>query len=896
MAVSTDEIEQRWSDWLLHRNRSGMRGLLWIVVTMYPMFGVLDYLIAPREWLWLLYGTRGVITVITLIMFRVVSTNLFARHPNSITAAYMITAALGISLMTVFMGGLSSPYYAGLTLAIVATGLLFVWPTRVVVATHATIIVSFLVPNLLIGHEVDLMTAVSNQFFLISTAIIAGTGQTVAYRSQREQVQNQLTLETTTEHLEKAHDKLKQLDKFKSEFFANITHELKTPLTMMLSPIELVLDGQLGRVTDAQRSTFQSMQRSGMKLFRLIGDLLDLSKLEESRLRLRIAERDLVAYLRGLVTQVRPLAERKSISLRFDAEVERAVIWCDLERIERVFINLLSNATKFTEVGGNVVVRVSAEAEAIRVDVCDDGVGFPEDMCEAVFERFVQADMAGTRRYGGAGIGLALAKELVELHGGHIWATAAEGRGATFTVRFPTGREHFDADVLERRGNRRSDRPRSEHPAGQRVTDHTLAEWQLDAPERFRLMDIDEATEQRLVERDTDEQLRNYSVLIVEDTPDVTRMIRLSLHHEFLILAATDGRSGLEMALKRKPTLVITDWMMPEMDGLELTAKLRQHHETKHIPVVMLTARGDVEDRVQGLDSGVNAYLPKPFSAKVLRSTVRSLLREREETADEVLSHNMDSLETIAGGMAHEIRNPLNYIKNALIAVQKDTAVLLRQIPGASDDSEPRSSHVRPRGEVDLAKLDARMQKMFEVARAGVTRISGTVDLMMRYSREGYSRDVLPCDVGQAISDVVSVVAPAVGRNVDISVETQAGLYVECVAEEFNQVLTNLVQNALEAVADDGTGRVSVTARLDDERVNIVVEDNGAGISRENQARIFNPFFTTKEAGMGMGMGLTISHRVVRSMGGRLSVKSELGEGTQFRISLPHVVELEAVG
>src|SRR5690606_33486735 len=128
----------------------------------------------------------------------------------------------------------------------------------------------------------------------------------------------------------------------------------------------------------------------------------------------------------------------------------------------------------------------------------------------------------------------------------------------------------------------------------------TLAEWQIDAPERFRLMDIDEATEQRLVERDTDEQLRSYSVLIVEDTPDVTRMIRLALHHEFLILAATDGRGGLEMALKHKPTLIITDWMMPEMDGLELTAKLRQRSETKHIPVVMLSARGDVEDRVQG--------------------------------------------------------------------------------------------------------------------------------------------------------------------------------------------------------------------------------------------------------------------------------------------------------
>ncbi len=867
MAELTVEQAERWSAWLLQRNRRGMRSLLWIVVTMYPLFGVLDYLIAPPEWLWLLYGTRVLVTLVTLVMFRVVSTPFFGRHPNSITASYMITAALGISLMTVFMGGLASPYYAGLTLAIVATGLLFVWPTRVVVVTHATIVLSFLAPNLFNGQDVDLLTAISNQFFLISTAIIAGTGQTLAYRSQQEQVENQLALESTTSRLERAHEQLKKLDRFKSEFFANITHELKTPLTMMLSPLELLLDGQLGQISEAQRSTFLSMQRSGLKLFRLIGDLLDLSKLEESRLRLRIQERDLGEYLEGLVAQIQPLAERKAISLRFDSHVEPAMVWCDLERMERVFVNLLSNATKFTEQGGEVVVTLTDDGDALRVDVRDNGVGFPTEMCESVFKRFFQADMAGTRRFGGAGIGLALAKELVELHGGEIWAVSSEGAGATFTVRLPKGRAHFRPEVIERR-DRHSDRP-----AGQRVTDHSLAEWQLDAPQRYRLLDIDEATDQRLIERDEDEHRRQHSVLVVEDTPDVTRLIRLALHHEFLVLAAKDGRSGFDMAVKRQPTVIITDWMMPEMDGIELTRRLREESRTRHIPVVMLTARDDVEDRVVGLETGVSAYLSKPFSARELTSTVRALLREREQTADELLTHRMDSLETIAGGLAHEIRNPLNYVKNAISAVQKDCEKLIKY--AQQSDAQ------------DLNAIENRVSKMFEVASAGSKRIAATVDLMVRYSREGYSRDSLAHNVDDAIRDVVDVVAPAVGRNVELRLELGSAASVDCVPEEFNQVLTNLIQNALEAVANDGAGLVRVHTELLKQNVVIRVTDNGIGISQEDQRRIFTPFFTTKGAGRGMGLGLTITHRVIRSMGGSLSVNSTLGEGTEFVVAVP---------
>jgi len=864
VSVSMTEQQVRWRRWLLERNRRGMRSLLWIVVTLYPFFGVLDYLVAPRAWLWLLYGTRALVTVITIAMFRVIKSAWFDRAPDALSSGFILLISLGISLMTVFMGGLASPYYAGLSLTIVATGLLFVWPTRVVVGTHVSIVASFLIPNLLLGDHVDPITAISNLFFLCSTAIIAGTGQILTYRSQAEQLANQLIIEQTKSNLESAHAQLQQLDRFKSEFFANITHELKTPLTMLLAPLELLVDGEMGRVSEAQKSTFVSMQRSGMKLLRLIEDLLDLSKLEESRLRLRIAEQDLAAYLEGLIAQVQPLAQRKGITLSYEGAAKEAWVWCDIERLERVLINLLSNATKFTPSGGKVSVRLADEGTSVRIDVVDTGPGFTQEVEEKLFQRFFQADMGGTRRYGGTGIGLALAKELVVLHGGEITARSEPGAGATFSVRLHKGRDHFPPDVLDRHSSAAAPF------AGPSAADRGGSEWKMAADGKFRLIDIDEATDQRVVERDPDEGRRRYTALVVEDTPDVVRMVRLALHHDFRVMSAGDGRRGIELALQHRPAVIITDLMMPEVDGLELTRRLRADPRTQHVPIVLLTARGDLPDRVSGLEAGANAYLTKPFSSKELVTTVRSLLRSQEATADIVLTEKLDSLETVAGGLAHEILNPLNYLKNAVGCIQRDVGALLEASRTARDPA-----------------LAARTRQMFEVAQTGVTRIERTVELMIRYSREGFSRVPQAYDAYQAVRDVVAVVTPTISRPVEVCFDLQGDGQVECVPEELNQVLTNLVQNALESVPPGRTARLEIRGSVEDGALRLSVGDNGSGIAPDDVAKVFNAFYTTKEVGRGIGMGLTITRRIVSALGGKISLRSELGQGTVFELQLP---------
>lgn len=874
-ALVDADVAKAWSAHLADQNRRGASTTFIIVLFLYPAFGVLDWVYAPRDQVWTLWASRILVSAVTLAMFGVLRTKWFERWPMRITGAYILMCGCAISLMVSILGGLASTYYAGLILVMVGAGLLNLWSRNVALTVHGGIVLSYILPNLLTGRIGDKFTAISNFFFLTGSAIIVAAGQVFTYRSRYDQLVTQLALQRTTAHLEEAHAQLKQLDQFKSKFFANITHELKTPLTMILSPLELTIQGELGPVTDVQKATLSSMLRSGMKLLKLINDLLDLTKLEESRIRLRIGQHDLVEYTRSLVAQVQPLAQRKSVDMTFEADVAHSIAWCDIERVERIFINLMSNAAKFTPQHGHIWVKLSDGADKVTVSVRDDGPGFPPDKASAVFERFYQVEMGGTRKYGGTGIGLALARELVDLHGGRIWAEADVGKGACFTVELPKDRAHFRPEAIasERGQSTAFESPKAEAEVGFNETAVAVA-----ARDDYKLLDIAEATDRRVVERDPDENSRAWTVLVVEDNPDIIRVIHLTLRRHFKVMAAPDGQKGLEMAKANAPNLIVTDLMMPVMDGLELTRHLRADPSTKHIPIIMLTARGDVEDRVTGLDTGVNAYLSKPFSAKELLSTTRGLLNIQETQADILLTQRLDSLETIAGGLAHEINNPLNYIKNSVTRVQMDMAEVLRLVH--------QGGELKPEEAAKLQKLEERVKRMFDTAESGVKRIAGTVQLMGRYSREGYTRAPRDHDVFGAARDVVGLVLPATGRDVQVTTDLAGVAIIECIPEEFNQVLTNLVQNAIEAVAE-GTGTVALSGRVEGGQVLLFVKDNGPGIPEDVRAKIFTPFFTTKGPGRGMGMGLTITWRVVQSLGGSIQVHSEVGVGTEFELRIP---------
>jgi signal transduction histidine kinase len=866
MALDAPDLEGRWRHWLVERNRRGQLIGIFLVLGLYPLFGLLDRVIAPPDALAPLLAARLLVVCVTLALIPLRLTEAWARWSIPVTAGFTWMLAAGISAMTVYLGGLASPYYAGISLVLAGAPLLFVWPARVVATTHGSIVATYVGLNLLEDGLADGPASLSNVAFLTAMAVIVGVGQVHLFRSHREQHDQRVRLERATANLERAHADLTQLSEFKSRFFANMTHELRTPLSMILTPIELALQGETGPLNEAQRSSYQTMLRSALKLLKLINDLLDLSRLEESRLRLDLGHHDLVGQLRGLVEQIQVLAQRKSISLVFAPAVEQALVWCDADRLDRVFVNLLSNAIKFTPDGGHVLVQLGQAGDGVQVTVEDDGPGFPPDKAERLFERFFQVDMAGTRQHGGTGIGLALARELVLLHGGTIEA-ASDGRsGARFTVRLPVGAA-----------------PAGGEPARVETGGHeTGLDWVAGVVARpdFRLLEVEEASERRVVDRDEDEGQRAYSVVVVEDSPQIVKLIHSTLRGDFKVLAAGDGLKGLELVRRERPHLVVTDLMMPGIDGLELTRRLRADERTRHIPILMLTARGSLDDRVKGLETGVSAYLTKPFAPRELVTAARQLVRVEEQTADLVLTQRMESIELVAAGLAHELNNPLNYVKNALLRVRQDAEQAVTLVRAAQARTLDPSELIR------LDRAGQRIGEMLTVADSGLKRMGGTVELMSRYGRAGYRRDLVPHDVWEAIRTVVAVVLPAIGRPVQVELELTGNGLVECVPEEFAQVLTNLIQNAIEAAPEAG-GRVTVQGSGDDQGVELVVRDNGAGIPADLQPRLFTPFLTTKGPGRGVGLGLTIVRRVVQSLGGTIQAGNWPGGGAEFKVRVP---------
>jgi signal transduction histidine kinase len=286
------------------------------------------------------------------------------------------------------------------------------------------------------------------------------------------------------------------------------------------------------------------------------------------------------------------------------------------------------------------------------------------------------------------------------------------------------------------------------------------------------------------------------------------------------------------------------------------------------------------------MEAGINAYLTKPFSAKELVSTVRGLMRIQETSAELVLTRSMDSLQTIAGGLAHEINNPLNYMKSALSLIQTDSEQLQVMLQD------------RTAGEAPSARTNdimVRMARMFQVAETGLRRIGSTVELMQRYSRDGYTRAIQAFDVFESMRDVASMLQAGMEKPV-IEMSLEGSGEIECVPEEFTQVLTNLVQNAIDALPANDAGRILIKTRNEDDFLVLSIKDNGCGISAEHRSKIFTPFFTTKDVGKGMGLGLSIVWRVVTSLGGTVHVTSQPGAGTEFAIRVPRAPGSAASG
>jgi signal transduction histidine kinase/ligand-binding sensor domain-containing protein/DNA-binding response OmpR family regulator len=426
-------------------------------------------------------------------------------------------------------------------------------------------------------------------------------------------------------------EKLHEVDEMKSRFFANLSHEFRTPLTLIFGPAKDILD----KSKDVKiKENAGIIKRNATRLYGLVNQLLDLSKLEVGKMKLEVSEQNIMPLLKGYVLSFSSLAERKKITLNFNSIEENLNLYFDKDKVEKIINNLLSNAFKFTPEGGKIDFTVEKLIDNAEIRIADNGIGIEKERKVKIFDRFYQVDGSHTRASEGTGIGLALTKELVELHKGKIEVESEEGKGTTLKILLPLGKDHLKPEeIIEK------DIPEE--------TEVTIEETEL-IPE----------TENKKEKSDIDILLETNKplLLIVEDNSDVRKYIISHLEKDYKIKDAVDGENGLQEALKHIPDLIISDIMMPKMDGFELCEKLKTDERTSHIPVILLTAKATNQDKIEGLETGADDYIMKPFDANVLKVRIKNLIEQRRKLRKHFKKEGL-SVEMFAGEVSMSRRN-----------------------------------------------------------------------------------------------------------------------------------------------------------------------------------------------------------------------------------------------
>jgi signal transduction histidine kinase/response regulator RpfG family c-di-GMP phosphodiesterase len=407
--------------------------------------------------------------------------------------------------------------------------------------------------------------------------------------------------------------KLIELDRQKTEFFQNISHEFRTPLTLTIGPLE-------SSVSQSQPLAYdQSVValRNCRKLLRLVNQLLDLQRLDAGRMQSNFRPCDLVAFSSQTLDSFRPYCEKKNIHL-FTLFEECPAIYLDLEKFDKVLYNLLSNAMKFTASGGSITVSVLARGDHCLLKVKDTGIGIREDQLPHLFERFRQAEGSISRNYEGSGLGLALVKELVELHGGKVTVDSVYGEGTTFVLWLPIGNAHLPAEQV-------IDVP-SELETSRAFIELADIEVELEEAELEEVEFKPESTKS-----ENNAQDREALVLIVDDNRDMRSYIaNIITQAGYQVCTAYNGANGFEQVRKHRPNLIVTDLMMPKVSGLDMIHMIREAPEYAGTPIILVTAKADEETRIEGVEKGADAYLSKPFSKRELLAEVHNLLALKE--------------------------------------------------------------------------------------------------------------------------------------------------------------------------------------------------------------------------------------------------------------------------
>lgn len=412
--------------------------------------------------------------------------------------------------------------------------------------------------------------------------------------------------------LEIQNKKIREEEELKSRLFLNISHEFRTPLTLIKSPVEELLREK--HLDENDRNALDLVNRNAQRLLNLVNQLLDISKFEGNKMNLEISENDVMLHLNYVTGLFISVAEVKKIEFKRFIDDTKLITWFDKDKLEKIITNLLSNAFKFTPIGGKIYFEAkyiqntdSGFPLILETSVTDNGPGIPESSCEKIFDRFYQVEQTSkTEITPGTGLGLSLSRELARLMHGEITVQSILHKGSTFTVRIPLGKEHLEEEEY--------------FVCENNATDNTKIIENID-PQIFVTQNVEKDSK--------NEGGANPIILIVDDNGDLRQMLSDNLKSVYKTNVASDGDAGMKKALKLVPDLIITDLMMPKMDGVEFCKKLKENEITSHIPVIMLTSKASVQDKISGFQIGADDYIPKPFDFSELKARIANLLEQR---------------------------------------------------------------------------------------------------------------------------------------------------------------------------------------------------------------------------------------------------------------------------
>ncbi|MFY2563018.1 ATP-binding protein, partial [Corallococcus terminator] len=653
---------------------------------------------------------------------------------------------------------------------------------------------------------------------------------------------------------------LAEIDRSKTAFFSNVSHEFRTPLTLMLGPIEDALMDAEHPLPPPQRERQELVRRNGLRLQKLVNTLLDFARLEAGRAQASFIPTDLSALTRDLVSSFDSAMTTAGLELVVACPPLPDSVYVDPEMWEKVVLNLLSNALKFT-FEGQVHIALEWLGDSVELTVRDTGIGMPEHELPRIFDRFHRVEGARGRSHEGTGIGLSLVRELVKLHGGTVTVTSTLQRGTTFAVRLPTGSSHLNQEHVG------AARTRASTGIGAREFLAETTQWS--EPETAVAGPLRAHAGARILVADDNADMRGY-------------LLRLLAPH-WRVETVSDGAQALTSARENPPDLLLSDVMMPGVDGLELVRTLRADEHTRAIPILLLSARAGEEATIEGLRSGADEYLVKPFSANELRARINALLTvsqlrreaihaervhaEEARTLLEEARRATRSREETLAVVSHDLRSPLTAIRTA--------AELLQRSPPEGDTGGRVHKHAE-----SIHRSASRMNRL----------IDDLLDLAS-IDTGSLSVDVKPQRVEYLVREAQEQFEPqAAEKGLTLDSEVAPGLILQCDRERLLQALGNLLSNAIKFTPPGQGGRIHLWAgnALGTPGIRFSVTDSGPGISPEARRHLFDRHWhAAQKRRDSHGLGLSIAKGIVESHGGRLQLESTSDAGSTFSLWLP---------